>query len=131
MYLENNSIPNAFTKQRAKVLGMLAAQMTISLENAKFSALLESEKRYRTLAAELELRKKRLEEFIDTLCHELRNPLNGIYGNTSLMQEMLSKLTKILGQNTNNDNNNNNENNDDNKVYPKDLVQAFQYVLPS
>jgi predicted ATPase len=68
LYLENNATNNAFNEQRTSILGYLASHMALSLENARFSALLESEKRYRSLAAELESRKKRLEEFIDVLC---------------------------------------------------------------
>jgi predicted ATPase/CheY-like chemotaxis protein len=89
LYLENNLMSNAFTEQRTKVLGILSTQMALALENAKFATLLESEKKYRALAAELEARKKSLEEFIDVLCHELRNPLNAIYGNTTLINDLL------------------------------------------
>lgn len=37
-----------------------------------------------------------LEQFTDTLCHELRNPLNGIYGSLSLLQTVLTTLEKNL-----------------------------------
>ncbi|KAL0488846.1 hypothetical protein AKO1_015096 [Acrasis kona] len=97
----NNSSANSkntFTEQRIKVINLLTAQMVISLENARFSSLLESEKRFRTLAAELGVVKKKLEEFINVLCHELRNPLNAIFGNkeiiSDLLQEMRNKILK-------------------------------------
>jgi signal transduction histidine kinase len=78
--------------------------------------------RYRALSMELASVQKRLEEFIDVLCHggsrifheispkflmtsswrhviiyivvELRNPLNGIYGSTQLLNEVYENLNK-------------------------------------
>eukprot|EP01117_Protostelium_nocturnum_P003158 TRINITY_DN1409_c0_g1_i5.p1 TRINITY_DN1409_c0_g1~~TRINITY_DN1409_c0_g1_i5.p1 ORF type:complete len:1829 (-),score=494.20 TRINITY_DN1409_c0_g1_i5:712-5835(-) len=92
IYLENNLLKDAFSEKRAKSVNIIAVQMIVHLENAKFSSLLESEKRYRILATELETVKKGLEEFIDVLCHELRNPLNGIYGSKQLMADQLQKF---------------------------------------
>ncbi|PRP79937.1 putative PAS/PAC sensor protein [Planoprotostelium fungivorum] len=96
IYLDNNLINNAFNDQRAKVVGIIAVQMAMHLDNAKFSHLLESEKRHRALATELAVVKKGLEEFIDVLCHELRNPLNGIYGSKQLMSDQVSHLREYL-----------------------------------
>jgi len=98
LYLESN-LANAFNSSQIQFLNVLTSQITILLENAKFSALLESEKRYRSIAHELEVVKKRLEEFIDVLCHELRNPLNGLYGSKSCMADVLSQLNKFLDEN--------------------------------
>lgn len=35
-------------------------------------------------------------DFIDTLCHELRNPLNGVYGSIALVQDYLKTLNAEL-----------------------------------
>jgi signal transduction histidine kinase/DNA-binding response OmpR family regulator len=35
-------------------------------------------------------------DFIDTLCHELRNPLNGIYGGVALIEDYLKRLYQQL-----------------------------------
>ena len=37
-----------------------------------------------------------MEHFIDTLCHELRNPLNGIYGGVQSLQNSLESLKPLL-----------------------------------
>eukprot|EP01117_Protostelium_nocturnum_P017073 TRINITY_DN6882_c0_g1_i1.p1 TRINITY_DN6882_c0_g1~~TRINITY_DN6882_c0_g1_i1.p1 ORF type:complete len:805 (+),score=309.40 TRINITY_DN6882_c0_g1_i1:160-2415(+) len=92
IYLENNLLNDAFSEKRVKSVNLIAAQMVVHLENAKFSQLLESEKKFKVLATELETVKKGLEEFIDVLCHELRNPLNGIYGSKQLMEDQLHKF---------------------------------------
>jgi len=96
VYLENNLMKDAFSDLRKKAVDLIATQMSINLENAKFSQLFESEKRYRVLVTELEFAKKRLEEFIDTLCHELRNPLNGIYGNQGIMLGLVGTIKEAL-----------------------------------
>jgi len=95
IYLENNLMNNAFNETRTKAVELIATQMTLTLENAKFSQLLESEKRYRLLVSELEFAKKRLEEFIDTLCHELRNPLNGVCGNQDILAGLIKSLKAV------------------------------------
>lgn len=94
IYLENSLLSSVFDDQKQKVVDIIARQMTMYLENAKFGDLLESEKRYRALSIELEAVKKRLEEYIDTLCHELRNPLNGIYGNKEILSAVLERITE-------------------------------------
>ncbi|PRP80785.1 putative ATPase [Planoprotostelium fungivorum] len=99
IYLENNLNNAVFNDQRVKMVSNIAVQMAVHLDNAKFSQLLESEKRFRSMATELEVVKKGLEEFIDVLCHELRNPLNGIYGSKQLMMDQLSRFKTYLKSN--------------------------------
>ncbi len=62
LYLENNLLTGAFTKERREMLNLLSTQMAISIENAKFygkledkvlgrtKELMESEKRFRDIA---------------------------------------------------------------------------------
>ncbi|KAL0477338.1 hybrid signal transduction histidine kinase dhkG [Acrasis kona] len=92
LYLENNLTTDAFSEKRTQVISMLTSHITITLENASFAQILESEKRYRKLTSELEVVRKGLEEFIDVLCHELRNPLNAIYGSNQVVKELLQSL---------------------------------------
>ena len=40
--------------------------------------------------------KRKQGEFIDTLCHELRNPLNGIYGGLSLIQSDVDSIDELM-----------------------------------
>jgi PAS domain S-box-containing protein len=50
LYLENNLTTNAFTPERLAVIGVLAAQAAISIDNAKlYSDLERNEEKYRTL----------------------------------------------------------------------------------
>ena len=48
LYLENNLITNAFTRDRLEVLNLLSAQMAISIENARLYASLEQKVQERT-----------------------------------------------------------------------------------
>jgi PAS domain S-box-containing protein len=45
---------------------------------------------------EAETNQKRLKEFIDTICHEIRNPLNGMAGSTQMLKETLDQLKSLL-----------------------------------
>ncbi|NDY55785.1 diguanylate cyclase [Desulfovibrio sulfodismutans] len=50
LYLENNLFPDAFAKERTQIVGMLAAQAAISIENANlYGSLAASEQRYRSI----------------------------------------------------------------------------------
>ena len=60
---------------------------------------LETEKKR---AKELEKRQIFLHEFIDTLCHELRNPLNGTHGNLDLMKDEFDELKQWIQKNLQN-----------------------------
>eukprot|EP01114_Cavostelium_apophysatum_P015318 TRINITY_DN4142_c0_g3_i6.p1 TRINITY_DN4142_c0_g3~~TRINITY_DN4142_c0_g3_i6.p1 ORF type:complete len:2083 (-),score=515.49 TRINITY_DN4142_c0_g3_i6:1406-7654(-) len=96
LYLENNLATFAFSQDRTLPLTILTGQMAISLDNVwlimhKVDAankIIEQN----TRAQEAESYKEKLEEFIDTICHEMRNPLNGIYGGACLLWDLLNDL---------------------------------------
>ncbi|KND04770.1 PAS domain S-box protein [Spizellomyces punctatus DAOM BR117] len=64
------------------------------LEKERLDVLEMAEKYQRRRAEEAEAVKKQQELFIDMTCHELRNPLNGIYHNADLLHESLEKVQK-------------------------------------
>ncbi|MCE3239075.1 MAG: multisensor hybrid histidine kinase [Gammaproteobacteria bacterium] len=45
---------------------------------------------------EAEVYRKCQEQFIDTMCHELRNPLNGVLGNVALLEDNTMQLQKLI-----------------------------------
>lgn len=61
-------------------------------ENERLSALRDAEEHQRRRAAEAEAFRVKQERFIDTICHEIRNPINGIYGNVTLLQDELASV---------------------------------------
>ncbi|KAI8820677.1 uncharacterized protein EV422DRAFT_595751 [Fimicolochytrium jonesii] len=62
------------------------------LEKERLAALEIAETYQRRRAEEAERMKRHQELFIDMTCHELRNPLNGIYHNADLLSELLQKV---------------------------------------
>eukprot|EP01119_Soliformovum_irregulare_P010387 TRINITY_DN254_c1_g1_i2.p1 TRINITY_DN254_c1_g1~~TRINITY_DN254_c1_g1_i2.p1 ORF type:complete len:933 (-),score=238.19 TRINITY_DN254_c1_g1_i2:227-3025(-) len=48
----------------------------------------------RVKIAEEDLRKQ--EEFIDTICHEIRNPINGITGSVELLRDQLTQIRALM-----------------------------------
>ncbi|PRP78876.1 putative ATPase [Planoprotostelium fungivorum] len=93
IYLENNLSTGIFTPKRLKVILPFTVQMAVHLESFRFTQMLEKE------TSELRITRASMEEFVDMLCHELRNPLNGIFGSKQLMEEELSHLKDLLTQN--------------------------------
>jgi predicted ATPase/signal transduction histidine kinase/DNA-binding response OmpR family regulator len=102
LYIENNLATFAFTQNRVNVLTILATQMAISLENAQFfEAQLIATKQLAEESARviaIEQYKTELENFIDMICHEIRNPLSGIYGNIDFINDYCTKLDSLVQQ---------------------------------
>ena len=72
MYLENNLCDGLYNNNHVDLLKVLTSQMAISLENIRFLHDQVVEQRDRADAAEKY--KTQLENFIDMICHEIRNP---------------------------------------------------------
>ncbi|KAK9680771.1 hypothetical protein K7432_015849 [Basidiobolus ranarum] len=64
------------------------------LEKERLSAVRLAEQQQRHRAEEAEEVKRQQEIYIDMTCHELRNPLNGIYHSADLLHESLEKVQK-------------------------------------
>ncbi len=83
LYLENNLATEVFTGERLELLNQLAAQLAISVDNAR---LYESLDQAREQAVSADQAKTR---FLMNMSHELRTPLNAIIGYTELIEEDL------------------------------------------
>jgi signal transduction histidine kinase len=82
LYLENNLVPGAFTPERAELLGVLCAQMAISIDNAHLYADLEQKVKERTRSLQeaqarlIHLEKEATEtQMAGGFAHEMRNAL--------------------------------------------------------
>jgi predicted ATPase/signal transduction histidine kinase len=87
VYLENNLAADAFTPSRVEMVQMLASQAAISIENARLLHTLRLSKEDAERAREEAERASRAKsEFLASVNHELRTPMNGIIGMIELMR---------------------------------------------
>ncbi len=63
------------------------------LENTERLALQQAQR-----IEEAEAHRKQQADYMDTICHELRNPLQGIYGNRSLQKDNRADLERLILQ---------------------------------
>ncbi|MCB9566605.1 MAG: AAA family ATPase [Myxococcales bacterium] len=81
LYLENNLVTGAFTRERLALLQILTTEVAIALENARHY----EDARRAQIAAEAANRAK--STFLANMSHELRTPLNAIIGYSELLTE--------------------------------------------
>ncbi len=96
LYLENDLTAGVFTPERLRVLGLLASQAAISLENAmlytaeaeRARLLVSEQKALAELAAARDLDRLK-NQFVSAITHDLRIPLSVIVGYAELLEEGL------------------------------------------
>lgn len=82
--------------KNGKIIGAVIEFRDVTLERQveqdKLDALREAELLQKKRAEDAENNKQRQDEFINTICHEVRNPLNGLIGSTSLLKDEVNDI---------------------------------------
>ena len=115
------------------------------LEQEQFKAQKLAEEEHRQRILQAERHKQQQNKFVDALCHELRNPLNGIYGNMELLEmginlrrSILDRYRESIEPNYNGDSNTNkngeNDNNGSNhtimiSISKQDIINLYEQML--
>jgi signal transduction histidine kinase/ActR/RegA family two-component response regulator len=95
--VENFYFSDSFSEQRVSLLTVLSSQMAIAIQNAMyFTQQIESAKTVANLERErasvAEKYRKLQEQFIDRTMHEIRNPLNGLFGNVDMLKSIINDM---------------------------------------
>ncbi|MGD6895877.1 AAA family ATPase [Bacillus infantis] len=103
MYLENNQISHAFTKENLRVLELIASQAAISLENADLYERMEARVARRTeelneanirlerANKELDRSRQAKNTILSDISHDLRSPLAAVKGYIEAVQEGIAE----------------------------------------
>ncbi|KAI8609620.1 hypothetical protein BC830DRAFT_1149660 [Chytriomyces sp. MP71] len=70
------------------------------LEDERIQTLEANQVAQKKRADEAESLRKQQENFIDMICHEIRNPLSGITNNNDFIRETFSEMKVLIGQHT-------------------------------
>nr|MDJ0556368.1 AAA family ATPase [Microcoleaceae cyanobacterium MO_207.B10] len=99
LYLENNKLAGAFTKERVEVLSLLCSQAAISLENAR---LYQESQNYAQELEQAQLQLVQSEkmasigQLVSGVAHEINNPIGFISGNLKCANEYVQELMDLL-----------------------------------
>ncbi|MEM7712961.1 MAG: ATP-binding protein, partial [Cyanobacteria bacterium P01_A01_bin.68] len=124
LYLENNLINSAFTKDRLEILKVLSAQAAVSVENARFYSTLEARVNERTqqleeknqelqaITQQLQTTLQKLKrtqsqlvhnekmsslgQLVAGIAHEINNPVSFIYGNLTYTSTYIESLLELI-----------------------------------
>ncbi|MDY6804703.1 MAG: AAA family ATPase [Cyanobacteriota bacterium] len=106
LYLENNQVAGAFTRDRVEVLTLLCSQAAISLENARLyrqsqnSSLQLQEYLTKLQEAQLQLvqseKMATIGQLVAGIAHEINNPVGFISGNLTYALEYIQDLINLV-----------------------------------
>ncbi|KAL1914494.1 uncharacterized protein VTP21DRAFT_8208 [Calcarisporiella thermophila] len=100
VWVNGETVPNR--SENGTIRGYVHTIVDVSdlkcAEKERFEAQRTAEEHQRKRAEEAERNKYQQELWIDSLCHELRNPLNGVYGNTELLEQSLAERRELVMQ---------------------------------
>ncbi|KAL0491639.1 hybrid signal transduction histidine kinase dhkK [Acrasis kona] len=103
LYMTNDLYNDCFNPERVLLLKLLASQLATSIQyNKHFTKEMQTMAQMHKMEQQAEIQKKRMEdqvmyrknqeEFIDRVCHEIRNPIQGIIGNCQALKDIITSL---------------------------------------
>ncbi|KAL0480198.1 hypothetical protein AKO1_007197 [Acrasis kona] len=94
LYLSNHLISNCFDKSIQVILAVLVSQLACNLDHDKLvhQQMAQAAQYQKAMAQEQDNNRRKQEELIDRICHEIRNPVQGILGNCQLLQTIMLNL---------------------------------------
>lgn len=91
LYLENNQVAGAFNQKQLTVLGIIASQATISIENAQYVQKKRELDELRLEKETAEAANKAKSDLLAIVSHDIRTPINTILGFSELLKDNVQK----------------------------------------
>ncbi|MFN4150623.1 MAG: ATP-binding protein, partial [Candidatus Sericytochromatia bacterium] len=112
IYMENNLSTDVFTESDLKIVNLLASQATISLENSRLYSLikeqnLDLEEKVLQRTSELKNINDLQKGMIETIVHDLKNPLSNIImfskhlESKTLSEDRIKKTARLINNSSN------------------------------
>jgi len=94
LYLEHQAVSRVFTQERLQIVTLLCTQAAISIEHARLYKELEEQERIERGRKTAEAANQAKTEFLRTISHEIRNPLNAMILGLSNLTNQIDQPVK-------------------------------------
>ena len=101
IWVINQARPELDEKERVKsyvqtITNINKRKMLEEKELERIAMLEKIKEGQRKMLEDAEINQKKLKEFMDTICHEIRNPLNGMISSIEMLKETIIQLKSLL-----------------------------------
>ncbi|KAL0478910.1 hypothetical protein AKO1_007814 [Acrasis kona] len=98
LYMNNDLMTDCFKPDNVKVLSILTSQLYGKYFESRMKGMEQLAQVQKKKAEQEEAHRLKQEEFIDRICHEIRNPIQGIVGNCEAMKDVIATISNHPNQ---------------------------------
>ncbi|KAL0482001.1 autoinducer 2 sensor kinase/phosphatase LuxQ [Acrasis kona] len=95
LYMNNDLMTDCFKTENIKVLNILTSQLYGRYFESRMKGMEKLAFAQKKRAEQEKAYRRKHEEFIDRICHEIRNPIQGIVGNCETIKDIMSSIKGV------------------------------------